>query len=271
MKKACLFTFVFSALSLNLSILEARAGDLFSEITLEGQKGPHLVIKDNINVRAKPLSKGKKLSKLQKRETVTVLGYAKGTKWFAVQKNGNDIGFVYGMGLAPLIDASFDAPLLGRIDMSADQKPICTYKIIFDGRTTEEQIVFVASDYQAHFTCLYNKRSFTFNAIMFMSEIPYPRDNLPVYQITLDLPDMSTGYEEYLSATSFFHKQKGKVLLDGISHKKFTNKDAKKEQPAQNPAEALKAAIALHFSAFNIKAWRTIAGEIPNPSDIEPE
>jgi len=269
--KPNLFTFAFVAILLPLLTGEVQASDLFSKIELEGHKGAHLVIKSDINVRAAPLSKGKKIGKLRKREIVDVLGHAKGTKWFAVRQNGKDLGFVYGSGLSPLIDASLKTPLLGRVDMSDDDKPICTYEIIYDRRTMEETIVFVSSDYLVRFACQLDANFFDFNAMMFMSEIPYSQDSKPIYQITLDLPDFATGYEEYLSATSFYHEKDHKVVMDAVSLAAFKDGDLKAALPARNPIEALKAATKLHLTSFNKKAWRTLAGQIPNPSDIEPQ
>lgn len=267
--KSCYLSFIFLISMLFLSSFEAQADGLFSKFTLEGQTGPHLVLKSNINVRAYPSTKGKKRSKLRRRETVEVLGKAKGTQWLAVQKDGQDLGFVYGAGLAPLIDGSLDAPLLGRVDMSKDHKPICTYKIIFDQHTMEEEIVFVSSDYQVKFSCQYETHFFDFSAMIFMSEIPFNRDRKPIYQINLDLPEITTGYEDFLSASSSFHVKKGKVILDRVSLKAFKENDLTKELPAQTPQEALNAATKLHLMAFNTKAWRIISGQTPNPNDTE--
>jgi hypothetical protein len=266
-----LFAFTISTFLLALPSQQAGAEDLFMEIPIEGYKGPYLVTADGINVRAEPKPDAKVITQLGKRTIISVLGQAKGTNWFAISMKGKDLGFVYETGLSPMIDASLKEPITGSLDMSNKGKPKCSYKITYYHHTSEEEIVFISSDYQASFKCMHRKKAFKFDAMMFMSEIPFDNGTKPIFQVTLDLPDIATGYEEYLSATSLYDQDNHKVILDGVSLEAFKETDLEKERPANTIKEALIAATELHLISFNAKAWRTIAGEIKNPADQQPQ
>lgn len=270
MKTHHFFTLAFLIVSLSLISFEVRAVSLFADISLEGIKGPYLVIKRNVNVRKSPSNKGKKLSKLQRRDTVEVLGRVKGTQWVAVRKNGADLGFVYALSLTPIIDASFKGSLSGRLDMRDDDKPECSFDISFEGHFEETETIFVSSDYLARFKCQMGFDTFQFTAMMFMSEIPHDLGQKPIYQITLNLPEIATGYEEYLSATSLYHQKDKKVVMDAVSLKAFKEKDFRKSLPATTPNDALIGAVKLQLQSFNEKAWRTISGRIPSPGIKQP-
>ncbi|MDV7341678.1 SH3 domain-containing protein [Terasakiella sp. A23] len=248
-----------------------QAASLFDNVTLEGAKGPHLVTKNRVNVRAKPANTGKKLSKLQKRDVVNVLGRAKGTQWLAVRRDAKDLGYVFANSLTPMIDGSFEGPLVGKIDLTDHKKPTCRYEVTYEGRAMEDDIVFVSADYLAFFKCRMNDENFDFNAMLFMSEIPHDLGRKPIYQITINLPDIATGYEEFLSATALYHQHRSKVVMDAVSLKAFKEKDLRQTKEALTPVEAIESALALQLDSFNTKAWRTIAGEIPSPGDKKPE
>ncbi|WP_206201894.1 SH3 domain-containing protein [Terasakiella sp. SH-1] len=271
MKRLSFITAAFSAVFLSLSSINVQAASLFQGISLEGHTGPFLVTKKHVNVRATPGNKGKKLSKLAKRDIVTVLGRAKGTQWLAVSRQGDELGFVYAPSLTPMIDASFTAPLFGTIDLSENQKPVCDFKVTHEGRDVEEEIIFVSSDYLASFDCKHKSDTFKFDAMMFMSEVPHDLGNKPIFQITLNLTEIATGYEEFLSATSLFDLMKQKVVMDAVSLKEFKEQDLRQSKDALNPKEAIEAALNLQLDSFNMRAWHTIAGKIPTPGEKEPQ
>jgi len=264
-----LFTITF--LGLIYLSPSVRAEITFDPDQLEGPKGPHLVIKSRVNVREKPANTGKKLSKLSKKDIVTVLGRAKGTQWLLVRRDGQNIGYVYAPSLTPMIDASLKDALSGQIDLSEKDKPDCSYQLTYEGRAIEDDIVFVSSDYLAYFKCQMGFDIFRFNAMMFMSEVPHDLGNRPIYQITLNLPDIATGYEEFLSATALYHQDKEKVVMDAVSLKAFKEKNLQQSAPAKTPKQALKAALGLQLDSFNAKAWQIISGKIPNPGDKKPQ
>jgi len=268
--RSLILTTVSFVLFLSVSYV-AQAGSLFDDWNLEGHTGPYLVIKNKVNVRAAPNSKAEKISQLPSREIVTVHGRAKGTQWLAVSKKGNNLGFVYASSLTPMIDASLNDPITGKIDLSDDKKATCDYNINFEGRAIEEETIFVSADYQVAFQCAMDEEKFTFNALMFMSEVPPDLGRNPIYQVTLNLPHIATGYEEYLSATALFNQENGEVIMDNVSLDQFKEKEVPDKHNAQTPAEAIKVALQLQLSSFNRKAWRIIAGKIPNPSALKPQ
>ncbi|NVK17565.1 MAG: SH3 domain-containing protein [Methylocystaceae bacterium] len=264
--------FLFT-ITLGLIILSqpVRAEIIFAPDQLVGPSGPHLVIRSHVNVREKPANTGKKLGKLSKNDIVTVQGRAKGTQWLAVRREGENIGYVYAPSLTPMIDASLKDALSGQIDLSEKDKPECSYQLTYEGRAIEEDISFVSSDYLVHFKCEMGFDIFRFTAMMFMSEVPVDLGNQPIYQITLNLPEIATGYEEFLSATALYRQAEDTVAMDAVSLKAYKEKDLKKSAEAKNVKQALKAALALQLDSFNVKAWEIIAGKIPNPGDKKPQ
>lgn len=251
--------------------LPVQAKDLFKDVDLEGLKGPHLVTNTTVNVRQSPENTGKKIGQLAKRDRVDVIGRVKNSQWFGVRKDGKDLGFVYAPSLTPLIDASLTAPLTGKVSLSENDKPDCTYEITYAGRAEEDQIVFISSDYLAAFKCQQGFDVFSFNAMMFMSEVPVDLGNEPIYQITLNLPEIATGYEEFLSATALYNVTKKEVTMDSVSLETLSAKDFKKRKNAKNVPQALHGALELQLNAFSKKAWKIIAGKLPNPGDKSPQ
>ena len=271
MKFQYFFTLALFAVLLTLPIFEAKGASLFADFTFEGHKGQYLVTRKNVNVRAKPSNKGKRLSKLKRRDIVDVLGRVKGTQWIATKKDGKELGFVFASSLTPLINAAVDEPLNGRVDMSEENKPVCNYEVAYQGRFEEDEVVFISSDYLAHFTCEQNEEKFNFDAMMFMSEVPHDLGIRPIYQINMDLPEIATGYEEFLSATALFHLNEEEVIMDAVSLKVFKEKELRQKRPASTAKDALFAAIELQLKSFNLKAWKTISGKIPSPGELKPE
>lgn len=251
--------------------LSAQAEDLFKDLDRDGLTGPHLVTNTTVNVRQTPEATGKKLGQLDKRDRVEVVGQAKGAQWYAVRKEGKDLGFVYAPSLTPIIDASLSKPLSGKINLSESDKPDCSYEITFAGRAEEDEIVFVSADYLATFKCQQGFDVFSFNAMMFMSEVPVDLGNQPIYQITLNLPEIATGYEEFLSATALYNVTTKQVAMDSVSLETLQAKDIKKRKPAKTVKQALHSALELQLNAFSKKAWKIIAGKLPNPGDQSPQ
>ncbi|WP_419799345.1 MAG: SH3 domain-containing protein [Terasakiella sp.] len=252
-------------------VTQALAAPMFDTSTLEGHTGPYLVIKNNVNVRDKPASTGEKVIQLPSRDIVTVKGRVKGTQWLAISKKGNNLGYIYASSLTPMIDASLKEPIASNIDLSDEDKGVCDYNLTFEGRAIEEDTIFVSADYQVTFNCTMDNDQFDFSALVFMSEVPPDLGQKPVYQITLNLPDIATGYEEFLSATALFNQAEQQVIMDAVSLEQFKEKALRDKLPATTPQEALQAALKLQLSSFNKKAWRIIAGEIPNPSELKPQ
>lgn len=272
MVKTTPFSILISTFFIGLfTIAELRAEGLFDSYQLDGHKGDYLVIKKNVNIRARPNSNGKRLGKLKRRQTVQVLGQAKGTQWLAVRQNSQDKGFVFVSSLTPLINASLEAPLQGDIFIKNDPPVACRYQINDAGRVVEDQTIFIAVDYLGHFQCDMNDESFKFDAMIFMSEVPYNLGAKPIYQITLDLPEIAIGYEDFLSMTVLFDQTKQQVDFDTISLKRFKAKGFDTVAPATDVKTALTSALTLQLQSLNNLAWQTIAGKIPSPGVENPD
>lgn len=80
-------------------------------VTLSPAAGAYEVL-DNVNVRDKPDTAGKRIGGLKKGEHVQVFGRA-GDKWLAVKKDGKELGFAYEPALSLIVDekADFTIPL----------------------------------------------------------------------------------------------------------------------------------------------------------------
>jgi len=270
-KKRPLGIWLATMLIVNITGTATHAASLFEDIDLEGYSGPYLVIKNVVNYRAKPDSDSKRLGQLSPRDIVMVKGRAKGTNWLAVTDHGEELGFVYISSITPLIDGSLNTPLHGHIATAHKNKPDCDYTIHYDGRAIEEATIFVSSDYRVDFACIKQTKPLSFNALMFMSEVPPDLGRKPIYQVTLNLPDIATGYEEYLSATALYDVLKQEVRMDNVSLAQFKEGNLKKSLSVENVPQALHGALQLQLNAFNTKAWNVISGDAPNPNELKPQ
>lgn len=237
---------------------------LFGGVELVGRPGSYLVTKDRVNVRDKPAADGKKLLQLSQMEEVFVRGKVKGSSWFAIERSNVELGFVFETSLTPLTRASLQAPLEGKLERLIHAE--CAFRLNDEGRTVEEETVFVSVDYFVELDCRIDNHSFSMNAMMFMSEVPPDLGLDPVYQITFNLPEVAIGYEDFLSMTVLYDIAKNKVVFDDISLKDLQAKVLRTEEKAHTLREALHAALSLQLGALNEKGWKTVAGIIPEPA-----
>ena len=233
----------------------------------EGAKGEYIVTKDEVNVREAADPNAAKTYSLEKREIVTVLGKAPKTSWFAVKKGNKELGFIYQNALTPIIDAKIVTPLSGDIVVKNEQAYNCEYILQYGGHAVEEEVVFMSSDYLLHVDCVQsgNNDTFSFDAMLFVSEVPIDLGLKPIYQITLTLPDVAVGYEDFLFSTVLYNRNKKTVELDIPADKSFLSAKAINEKPAETVKDAIINALSIQLSSFNQKAWNGIRGEELTP------
>jgi hypothetical protein len=241
------------------------------EPILEGHKGLYLVKSNNVNVRAKPSTNGKKLSKLQKRDIVISNGYIKGTNWLFVSEGDQKLGYVFARSLTPLIDGTLKKPIKGSFSFSAPQEINCSYDITYEGRAIEEETLFISADYQTQINCRSANININLDATTFMSEVPFDLRQKRIYQITLNLPEIAAGYEEFVSATSLYNQEKSIVKMHHLAPKNLKVKKLPEPKPAKNIEEALRQALIMQLQSFNEKGWKVLSGDIEPANTLKPD
>ena len=228
----------------------------FLGIGVLAQKGTYLVIK-KANVRGEPMTKAKKLGKVEVGEQVQVVGRAKdGASWMAIQKDGKDYGFVYEPILLPIIDGTLKESISGVV-MIEEHAP-CEYTFNFQGKNTVEGEDYVFSDYEITYRCNDKGKPFRLLAAMFMSEVPFRLTHKPVFQISIDLMEVEDGYDKIFSTVFEYKPDEKKVIFAGISLKGMERTPKEKERTVNTIAEALKAAVEIAPDAWGVKVWKQI-------------
>jgi len=242
---------IFSAFS---AVAEDRT---FLGQQIEDISGTYLVTKD-VNIRAMPETKSKKLGSMKSGEQATVVGRAKGgAGWMAITKDGKDFGFVYSPVLLPILDGTLSETINGRVEPEIHSP--CGYTIRFKGKNVVEGESFMFSDYEVQYRCNDKGKPFQFLAPMFMTELPYKMTQNPVYQISIDVMQVENGYDEIFSTTFHYDRDKKLLIYEGLSIKEMGRQAKIKERAVTGVAEALAAVVELAPEVWNEKAWQQIA------------
>lgn len=239
----------------------AADGETFMGQAIQPLSGLFVVAKD-VNVRAKPATKGKRVGRLKKGERVDAIGRAAKAKgWMAVGQKGKPLGFVYAPMLLPLIDGQLDTDLMGKVKTGGAKgaRATCEYAIRFEGKVPVEGDLFDSSDYTVFFRCRGGGKELLFDGPMFLTEAPFRLGTKPEYQITLDLLQISDGYDRVFSTTSLYHKGNGSVTFDSATMKNLAKAPKPKQRVAETVPDALKAAVELAVKSWNDKLWQVLA------------
>jgi len=246
-----------SVLSVLSSSLARATERTFLGIEVNPISGVYLVTKD-VNVRSRPETKSKKLGSFKEGTKVNAVGKAKGgAGWIAVTKDGKDFGFVYSPILLPLIDGALKAPILGKVNLA--DNGTCTYKISYRGKSEIEEENLVFSDYEIEYQCNDSGRRYRFYAPMFMIETPLRKNRKPIYQISIDLLELESGYDEIFSTTFLYLRDKKEVAYDGVTYKDMGRKLEAQSWASDDFGAALKIAAETAPLAWNDKVWETLA------------
>ena len=237
--------------------VRSEAEDLkFLGIGVFAHKGTYLVTKA-ANVRIGPMTEAKKVGKLKAGEQVQVVGRAKGgAGWFAIQKDGKDYGFIYKPILLPMIDGALKESVSGVVII--EEHAPCEYTFSFHGKNTVEGEDYIFSDYEITYRCNDKGKPFHLLAAMFMSEVPFRLTHEPVYQISIDLMEVESGYDEIFSTVFEYRSDEKKVVFAGISLKGLERTPKEKERPVNTIVEALTAAVEMAPDAWGEKVWKQI-------------
>lgn len=232
---------------------------VFLGVKVKPHHGTYLVLKD-VNVRAKPKTKSKRIGSFKTGQRIKVVGRAAGA-WVAVRKDGKDYGFVYDQVLLPLIDGTLFKNLEGKASVKDGVN--CDFTIQFEGRSPVEGQVFEIADYDILWDCDWAKRKVKFRTPMFITEAPYQMGQKRIYQINIDILDLEGGYDEIFSTIFLYDQDKELVSFDGVSIEKYGQPPKPKEAPAGSVAEALMASAKMGLTAWNKAAWKDLIKNIP--------
>jgi len=240
----------------------------FRGVEVEPVSGRYLVAKD-VNIRSEPKTASARLGSLRQGTRVDGVGMVKGGAWLAVRQDGKDLGFVYAPVMLPLIDGTLDQDLTGKTKTPAGAD--CGYTVHHVGKSVVEVEDLEISDYEIAFDCARGERSLAFQGVMFITEAPYLLTRKPIYQITVDVPDVAPGIDEVLSATSLYEPRKGRTVFDSAGPNSFADRPEKRTRASADVREVLGAAIAMAIESWSDTAWGAIAGDTVAEQEDTPE
>jgi hypothetical protein len=246
-----------------LVFLSAHVGayDLFTSDQLSPSAKTYLVLKD-VNVRGKPRNRATIVGRLKKNNRINSSGKAKGTRWISIEKGGINIGFVYGKALVPVIDGRLLSPITSNtISRKVSNKGLwpCHYKIRFIGKVKVENSLQVTSDYNLEMECEYRNKTIEINATMFLTELPYLKKTVPIYQINVDLYDIPMGAGDMFSTTVLYHTEKNKISFDRVNKEGLQSGEKVKKKEAADLSAALRGAVAMAHQSWGPIVWSELA------------
>ena len=260
---------VFLVLAAGSAVSPVRAAEektvTFLGVKVTPHEGEYVVLKD-VNVRAKPKTKSKKIGSLKAGRRVQVVAKAPGA-WMAVRDGTKDLGFVYAPMLMPLIDGALAEDLTGKASVKGGAA--CAYRIRFEGKSQVEGQVFEIADYDVMWDCRVGKRKVRFRTPMFITEAPYQLGSKRIYQITVDVLDLYGGYDDILSTIILYDMDKNQVTFDGVSIKKYGQTPEEKTIKAGTVSEALTGAVRIALSAWNKSAWKDLIKNAPEENEAD--
>ncbi len=258
------------------ALVQAEAAERFKGIALDPASGSYIATKDapvldtpgplpapggpkgsaaKAKEKAAPSKPAQKpVAELKKGDIVTVFG--KSGAWFAVQRDEDKLGFVAADSLLPILDGTLERDVAGAVAAGGYD---CRYAIRFEGRTEVEIGSGRLADYSAAFVCTRGGQRLTFEAPMFMSEIPHQGGPKPVYQIALDILGISPDPDQAFSTILFFDRDKGEVALETAWPSEWLAKSKPATKRASDVASALVIAAELTLASWGPKPWEALA------------
>ena len=214
----------------------------------------HYIVTSDVNIRQKPQTNSKRLGKLPDGAEPDVIGRHKG--WYAIAKDGVPFGFVYGSVMLPTIPGKLAAPLKGRVFPS--NRSACDYVISYESSDPIRGEFFGTSDYDVRLTCITTQEVLRVHLPMFLVEGPLGGRANPVFQISIDVPEIAGGYDRVLSTISLFRAEDNVVRFDGFSLDGYGATPENREHPAETIDQALVAALDLAVKAWSAQVWSVL-------------
>ena len=239
----------------------AQATDPFKAYQLSPSVKTYLVLRD-VNVRAKPMNKSIRVTRLKKHERISAVGKARGTRWIAVRKGKKNIGFVYDKALIPVINGSLKKPIsVNKLVWKQDDSKLspCNYKIKFIGKLNVEGSRQITSDYDLKMECDYKNKRIKIEATMFLTELPYLENTSPIFQINVDLYDIPIGTEDMFSSTVLYHALENKITFDGVNKENLKSDKKITERQATDVSSALQGAVMMAHQSWGPMIWSDLS------------
>ena len=229
----------------------------FLGLDITPQSGLYVATKDAI-VRAKPGSSAAKVDAFDAGTQFHVKGAYKG--WLAVaDEEGKDLGYVFAAIAMPLYDGTLADDIRSKGTTADGIK--CDYNVHFEGKSPVQDAPFDTADYEVWFRCYLSPgRKVTFPTNMFMTEGPYEMGHTGPYQITLDVRQVAGDeYEQTLSTTLLYDRDKGTVSFDGVTLDTLAQEPKVKTRKAATLPAVLGAAVEIVLQTWNRKTLETVA------------
>ena len=228
------------------------AAEEFLGVEIERMERTHVVTRD-VNVRAKPDTKAKRIAGLKKGEKVETVGRHQG--WLAILRDGKPLGFTYSKYLVPLVDGSLTQPIRGSATVDQDGK--CAFEIVYAGRSAAGIEQFTMADYDVQVHCERNKVSLSFNLFMFLTEGSYRPSKPGIHQIGIDLLEIESNeeYDESFTTNIFYNLDKGKVVFGEVTLKPYAGTPRNAALEVASIGAALAVAVRMALESWNSKAW----------------
>jgi len=212
------------------------------------------IVTSAVNIRAKPQTNSKRIGKLSDGAKPDVIGRHKG--WFAIAQDGQPFGFVYGSVMLPTMPGALENDLTGRIFPS--ESSACDYVIRYESSDEISGEVFGTSDYDVRLTCITSQDILRVHLPMFLIEGPLGNRENPVFQISLDVPEIAGDYDRILSAITLYRAEDNVVRFDSFSLDGFGRTPEPREKAASTIEEALVAALNLAVRAWEEPVWSAL-------------
>ncbi len=240
---------------------QGLADNPFKNIRLSPAFETYLVLTD-VNVRAKPLTKSRRIGRLRKNERVSAVGKAEKTEWIAVKKGQKKLGFVYGKALLPVIDGSLIRPIKNNITAKTKSRAKlwpCSYQVRFIGKVKIKNSKQITSDYDMKMTCKYRGKIINFSATMFLTELPYLGDKRPIFQINVDLYNIPRGADDMFSTTLLYQLMKNKIIFDRVNKESLKSREKISDRDVTGLKAVLMNAVEMAHQSWGPIVWSELA------------
>ena len=167
----------------------------------------------------------------------------------------------------PVIDGMLLKPLNSNIISLRDSDTKlwpCHYKIKFIGKIKVDNSRQITSDYNLEMECDYSKRTIKINATMFLTELPYLKKTVPIFQINIDLYNIPIGAEDMFSTTVLYNALKNRIIFDGVNKKRLKSDGKILEKEVVDVSGALKGAVAMAHQSWGPIVWSELARKQKN-------
>lgn len=247
-------------ISMTLAVAIMAGRDLTAEefLGFEIESGPenYVVLRD-VNVRARPETKSKRIKGLKKGNIIQSVGSY--ISWVAVIEDGKPVGFTFDKFLLPLIDGSLNKDIVGNIKVS--NRFDCNYTIAFSGKSEAGNELYKMADYEVTTECKVDDFDLTFTMYMFMTEGPAKRARPNVHQISIDVIQFEymDDYDEIFTTTAYYDHKKDQLSYDSASLSGLVSPPEKINQDASSVADALSKTVDLTLSSWKPAVWQELA------------